>query len=164
MRFFQQVINMVDTTKFFHISTLQRRRRNEITTLQDSGGNWICEPSYVQSHILDYYQNLFTTSSSSSTNSHLPYPHNSLLQADHSTLLLPLQDNEIIDAINSFRPLTAPGLDGLHPYFYQKYWTDIKHLVTSFCHQIFREQKILHETNTMYICLILKNKNATSIT
>lgn len=32
-------------TKIFHLTTLQRRRRNRITALNDTRGNWILEQS-----------------------------------------------------------------------------------------------------------------------
>lgn len=92
------------------------------------------------------------------------YTHNTLSQEDQNTLFQPLQDSEIVEAINSFQPLKAPGPDGLHPYFYQQYWSDIKQSVTTFYHHIFRDQANPSEINTTYLCLIPKNKHPASIT
>lgn len=48
-------------TKFFHMSTLQRQRRNRIIDLKNSVGNWCFNPSDIHNSIQAYYQYLFTT-------------------------------------------------------------------------------------------------------
>lgn len=48
-------------TKIFHLSTLNRRRQNRITALQDQGGNWITNPHIIKLNIITYYQSLFQT-------------------------------------------------------------------------------------------------------
>lgn len=74
-----------------------------------------------------------------------------------------MQDSEIVEAINFFQPLKAPGPDGLYIYFYQHYWSDIKQSITTFCHQIFSTHAISSEINTTYICLIPKNNHVASV-
>ncbi|XP_021774612.1 uncharacterized protein LOC110738508 [Chenopodium quinoa] len=46
-------------TKYFHLSTLIRRRRKRIETLQNSQGVWLTYPEQVKSLVLDYRRNLF---------------------------------------------------------------------------------------------------------
>ncbi|CAN1191888.1 hypothetical protein LINPERHAP2_LOCUS41265 [Linum perenne] len=38
-------------TRFFHLSTIQRRRRNSIVKVKDEDGRWIDEPREVRAHI-----------------------------------------------------------------------------------------------------------------
>lgn len=57
-------------TNFFHMSTLHRRRKNRITSLKDSVGNWSLDQSEIQHQILTYYKNLFTTEQTQSLKIH----------------------------------------------------------------------------------------------
>lgn len=47
--------------KFFHLTTIQRRRQNRITALKDLGGNWIFEQTKINEMVESYYQTLFIT-------------------------------------------------------------------------------------------------------
>lgn len=38
-------------TKFYHLTTIKRRRRNQITALKDSVGNWIYDQHTINSQI-----------------------------------------------------------------------------------------------------------------
>ncbi|XP_021729754.1 uncharacterized protein LOC110696708 [Chenopodium quinoa] len=42
-------------TRYFHLSTIMRRRRNRIETLQDGDGNWIQCPNRVKSMVVNFF-------------------------------------------------------------------------------------------------------------
>ncbi|KAL7264165.1 hypothetical protein ACSBR1_002173 [Camellia fascicularis] len=46
--------------KYFHISTLNKRRKLKINALKNDDGNWISDTEGVKNLILDYFKNLFT--------------------------------------------------------------------------------------------------------
>ncbi|CAN1807462.1 hypothetical protein LINPERHAP1_LOCUS25043 [Linum perenne] len=46
-------------TSFFHASTVQRRRRNNISRLQSENGDWIEENMELMNHITNFYKELF---------------------------------------------------------------------------------------------------------
>lgn len=150
-------------TKYFHLTTIQRRRRNRISALKDTCSNWFFNPTDIHNFIFRYYQNLFTFEQTHSqylhndTNSHL------LSTGDCYSLGTPLKNSEITQALYSFKPLKALGHDGLHPYFYQKYWGQIDTPVNTFCHQVFSNNIISPKINRTYLCLIPKVKNAKTI-
>lgn len=50
-------------TKFFHQSTLQRRRQNKVLKLKNEHGVWLEHPSRVQELIDTYFVKLFTSAS-----------------------------------------------------------------------------------------------------
>lgn len=50
---------------FFHLSTLKRRRRNRISALKDSNGNWNTDPTFIHTTVLQFYEHLYTTKSCS---------------------------------------------------------------------------------------------------
>lgn len=110
-------------TKFFHASTLNKRRRNRILALKNESGNWIEDQDEVFRHITDFFSNMYTTNHLSYPNHHYYPPHNNhqntTLSASKVALLdAPLRDFVIINAIKSFKPPKAPGPDGIQPIFF----------------------------------------------
>lgn len=100
------------------MSTLQRRRYNRIMTLKDSVGNWSFDHTQLKNQIYSYYNHLFQTTQSSSSNIHPTSNSNaSLTVDDQQKLQAPLTIAEIRQALLSFRPFKAPGPDGLHLFF-----------------------------------------------
>lgn len=49
-------------TKFFHQSTMHRRRRNKVVSLKNSQGNWIENPNQIRCLFDEYFMDLFTSS------------------------------------------------------------------------------------------------------
>lgn len=87
-----------------------------------------------------------------------------LTPAACADLLRPLSTSEILSAVNSFKLFKAPRPDGLHPLFYQHYWTEVGPKVIDFCHHIFLTFQIPEPINQTYVCLIPKVPNASMIT
>ncbi|KAH0644173.1 hypothetical protein KY284_032057 [Solanum tuberosum] len=108
---------------FFHCSTLNCRRRNKITSLKDEAGTEYLDNNDIRDHTTNYFINLYTTVHSQFSN---PKDREQaqtkvITQAFKDTLDLPITDLEILQALKSFKPLKAPGADGLHSLFYHKY-------------------------------------------
>ena len=57
--------------KFYHALTKQQRVRNMIVGLHDETGNWITEDKGVEKVAVDYFDELFTTTSPSEFDSFL---------------------------------------------------------------------------------------------
>lgn len=72
-------------------------------------------------------------------------------------------NEEILDTIRSFKPFKALGPDGLHPFFYQKYWDIVGDSVTELCKNAFIHGHIPTEINNTYICLVPKKPNPSNI-
>ena len=53
-------------TKFFHTSTIARRRHNKIDRICNSVGDWITDSILISQHIQNGFSKLFTTSHVSS--------------------------------------------------------------------------------------------------
>uniref|UniRef100_A0A2N9GZ20 DUF4283 domain-containing protein n=1 Tax=Fagus sylvatica TaxID=28930 RepID=A0A2N9GZ20_FAGSY len=85
-------------TKFFHTTTLVRRRYNKIVRIRNNMGDWIVDSQLIRNHIQQAEAlNLTTT-------------------------VLPL---EIKESLWSLKPFKAPGPDGLHPGFFQHCWHQV---------------------------------------
>ncbi|KAF3662107.1 hypothetical protein FXO38_11360 [Capsicum annuum] len=63
---------------------------------------------------------------------------------------------EVVDAVSSFKPYKSPGLDGIHPFFYQKYWYIVGSSLKDFCTNVFTAWTIPLTINETFNCLIPK--------
>lgn len=70
---------------------------------------------------------------------------------------------EIQHIVNFFQSYKAPGPDGLHLIFFQKYWHTVASSTTNLCQEAFILGKIPKDINHTYVCLIPKMQNATSL-
>lgn len=99
-------------TKFFHLSTVNRRPRNQIEMLQNSEGQWLSDTDEVKVLVVDYWRVLFQdkcpnyVQTEFMPNSFPPIPH-----ADWPSLTRPYASCEVQAAIMSMRPYKAPGPD-----------------------------------------------------
>lgn len=75
----------------------------------------------------------------------------------------PITDEEIAEGLWSLKPFKAPGPDGLHAGFFQRFWLLLGDLVRSEVKQIFTSGKIPEYLNKTLITLVPKCKNPESI-
>ena len=71
--------------------------------------------------ILDYYQELFSSSNPNTPSTTLASIQQSITADMNDQLALEFQEWEVQAAIKQMAPLKAPGLDGMPPIFYQNY-------------------------------------------
>ncbi|GKV05206.1 hypothetical protein SLEP1_g17240 [Rubroshorea leprosula] len=150
-------------TKFFHLSTVRHKARNRILGLKDSTGNWIFDPPALSTLIMNYFSGLFTTSHE------LSYS-DSFAGIDVSPQAIPLESfqgvltkDEIWAALHSIKPFKAPGPDGVHPLFFQKFWDITKDKLCTDIVQIFSIGIIPSSWNESLVVLIPKNTSPISI-
>lgn len=102
-------------TKFFHKSTLMRRRRNKILMLQ-IGEDWIKSDEILRTHAREYFARLFTESDQTRQRSNGRRIH----LKDLMELLEKQVDlKELKDVVWATHPFKAPEPDGLQSIFYQ---------------------------------------------
>lgn len=96
---------------------------------------------------------------------HMPSPinHNSLSHDIQITLNGKVNDLEIKQAILSFKPYKALGLDGFHPVFFQRYWNIVGLSVIFLIKTIFQSKKVPKNLNPTLICLIPKTKRPETV-
>lgn len=111
-------------SKYFHATSSQRRARNYIPGLISSHGDWCTDNDGMTNIMLDYFESLFT--SDNPIESHMqPILDILPLKVDdhiNSFLCAPFTADEVKHALFDMHPDKAPGLDGLYPLFYQKFW------------------------------------------
>ncbi|XP_072066642.1 uncharacterized protein [Arachis hypogaea] len=111
-------------TKYFHIKTIIRRRRNKILKLRQKNGDWIEEQGYLRDHICNYYKSLFKENITNrdyriNTNTWYPELNGAVIQQLRNFV----SSEEVETAIFAMGSLKAPGEDGLPAGFYKDNWS-----------------------------------------
>lgn len=113
---------------FFHSKSSERRCRNYIKGLFDEEGWWCTQPGRVVDIVIQFYQNLFT---SSNPNSFEEIPDSSSGHRRYEfKLMSEFIAQEVEIALKQMTPLKLPGPDGMPSIFYQNYWSLIGNDVT----------------------------------
>ena len=131
-------------TTFFHQSTLAKRSRNGITSIQDANGNWVHNLDGVKEVILTHFQKLYQ-----SEQCYWPCDHPwssdwcaSLNEEKANSLVHIPSKGEIWRALKSMKPYKAPGVDGLHASFFQRFWLLVGESVKKMIRDIFETHEM----------------------
>uniref|UniRef100_A0A2N9G4J9 Reverse transcriptase zinc-binding domain-containing protein n=1 Tax=Fagus sylvatica TaxID=28930 RepID=A0A2N9G4J9_FAGSY len=147
-------------SRFFHLSTIIRRRRNYINEIKANDGSWLNSRKdigdYFTAKFIDLYQS-----------QHPQFPPNledlieaCISDAENEALCSVLSEYEIKRAVFEMNPLKAPGPDGLPGLFYKHYWSIVGSQVIAAVQGFFREGWLLKEFNRTFITLIPKAQGA----
>ena len=147
-------------SKFFHLSTVVRRRKNQIAEIQLENGNWI----HSRNEIADYFtQKNFSVFQSS--NPHIPADLERLIdpsitEAENDLLSRIPEVDEIKKVVWEMNSHKASGPDGFPSLFFKKYWDAVESQVISIVQSFFREGWLLRQMNHTFITLIPKRQGA----
>ena len=153
-----QLIEGDRNTAFHHMSTIVRRRRNRISRIKNDMGEWITSEGGTISFIREGFSKLFSTTLDYSP-LHISQPSRwqvVLSKEDKGSLNLPVSDDEIREGLWALKPYKAPGPDGLHAGFFQRFWPTIKESMRNEVTYIFEECRIPYYLNRTNIVLIPK--------
>ena len=150
-------------TKFYHALTKQRRTRNRIVGLHDEGGNWITEDKGIEKVAVDYFDDLFCTTSPTEFEGFLEDITPCITQQMDQRLIRPATEEEIYQALFMMHPEKAPGPDGMTSLFYQHSWPIIKHDLLDLVNNFLTTETLDPRLNVTNICLILKTERRTKM-
>jgi hypothetical protein len=129
-------------TKYFHISTLIRRRSNAINFLKLDYGVWVSSRTEIGDNFTTHFTNIFTSSNPpiepEMLNLFLPL----IIEEKNALLSFIPAEEEILDALASLDSTKAPGPDGFTALFYKKYWDIVREDVLQ-CIQFFFKNNFL---------------------
>lgn len=108
-------------TRFFHTSTLIRRRRNSISLLQTLGGGWLSDCTDIGNCFVTNFKKLFTSTNPLSPLELLDLFHLVISDLDNNILCAIPKEAEIFEALLSLGREKAPGPDGFTALVYVKY-------------------------------------------
>jgi hypothetical protein len=120
-------------TKFFHMKANQRRKRNNITRIQDNEGHTHYDPHMIEEVFVDYFKHLFASQNLVNVEAATQIVHNQLTEDMKISLNAPLTSEDILNIVHNMKSLAAPGSDGLPAKFYQQYWAIIGTDITTIC-------------------------------
>ena len=130
----------------------------------DEGNNWKVEPEEIAAHLINYYQELFTSSNlitQRPTLSHIPKVITEYMNA---ALIAPFHGDEVKEALKQMAPFKAPRPDGMPPLFYQHFWGLVDNDVTSSVLSWRNSGTLLYPLNHTFVTLIPKTKNPEYVT
>ncbi|KAG7579838.1 Ribonuclease H domain [Arabidopsis thaliana x Arabidopsis arenosa] len=152
-------------TKYFHTSTIIRRRRNRIEALKDDEGRWVVESQELEKLAVDYYQRLYSMVDIDQEVDSLPKEgFTRLTREELQELNKPFSPKEIENSVRSMGKYKAPGPDGFQPVFYQHCWEVVGPSVVRFVLDFFETGALPPETNDALIVLIAKVAKPEKIT
>ena len=150
-------------SKFFNLSTIIRRRSNNIDAIKKEDRTWIHESNQIRTLFRDSFVNLFTEDD-------ICFPEH----LEH--LILPCitdEENEILQSIPTpeeiktilfqMQDLKAPKPDGFPTFFYKHLWPTMANKVVKAVTSFFIMGSMPREVNASLIVLIPKISNPTSI-
>ncbi|XP_010236428.1 uncharacterized protein LOC104584030 [Brachypodium distachyon] len=144
-------------TCFFHSKAVWRAKKNKITKLKDSNGNWKMEPPELEKLATDYFKDIFT---------HDPGLNHRLVSdlfspkiTEHmnTELCKDFSVQEISNALFQIGPIKAPGPDGFPARFYQRNWDTLKDDIVAEVQRFFATGRMLAGMNDTSIVLIPKS-------
>jgi hypothetical protein len=105
-------------TKYYHLKTINRRRRNNVIMLKNDSGQWVEDVGQIHTLATDFYKDLFSDVHMSRAwhNTSISYPRLDMILKDK--LALPIDKDEVKKAVFGMHPWKAPGPDGFPAGFY----------------------------------------------
>lgn len=118
-------------TTYFHKKASQRRHHNSIAGLFDENNIWRDKEEDLEDLVSNYFGNLFSTEVPTNFEQALK-GLDAIAEEMNTTLNAEPTDEEIRCALFQMHPNKAPGPDGMHALFFQKFWHIIGHDIILF--------------------------------
>ena len=110
-------------SKFFHLSTLIKRRCNRINEIKLEDGTWLFGREVIGNYFINHFKSIYQ-----SVHPQFPQSLEGLIEAviseeENNNLCKVPSENEIRMIVFEMHPLKAPGPDGFPDLFYRHYWS-----------------------------------------
>ncbi|KAL5772200.1 hypothetical protein ACOSQ2_012124 [Xanthoceras sorbifolium] len=143
-------------TKFFHLSTMIRRRRNKIEGLKDINGDWVEDKDGLKLLACNYFKTLFSRKIIDDDYSMLPQLFPTIDECSMRHICRGISDEDVKDSLFGIGGLKAPGPDGFPAAFFQDQWTICKSDLVKLVRDSFSNGNFPIELNQTFIALIPK--------
>lgn len=125
-------------TKFFHMSTIIRRRRNRVDMLKNDANQWISDAQELEKLAVNYFKTLYSLENVDMDIHGLPMRGFVRLTSQELTVLnRTFSAEEVETAVRKMGSYKAPEPDGFQPVFYQRCWETVGPSVVRFILQFF---------------------------
>lgn len=149
-------------TNFFHNKANQRAKTNDIKKIKDEEGVWWRGDEHVERVLINYYDDLFSSSNPSNIEEVCEVVSGKLSKDHKVWCEMEYTPEEVKEAIFQMHPLKAPGPDGLPALFFQKFWHIVGREVQDLVLKFLNNSEDPHEINKIFLVLIPKGKNPSS--
>ncbi|XP_021805547.1 uncharacterized protein LOC110749696, partial [Prunus avium] len=150
-------------TKFFHLTTIVRRRKNRIEKLKNDNDLWVEEAEGLKELAVNYFLGLFSMTPRDHSGLSMPNLFPSINDVDLNGLVARVDISEVKESLFNIGGLKAPGVDGFPACFYQNQWNMCGNDIYDLVSQVFRERHILKGLNATLITLVPKLANPVSM-
>ncbi|XP_027067539.1 uncharacterized protein [Coffea arabica] len=99
-------------TAYFHQSVMAKRKRNRISILQKTDGEWCRSDQEIEEELCTHYKELFTSNNPTEFDEVLQGIPCTISNLMNAQLIKPVDELEIKQGIFSMFPNKAPGVDG----------------------------------------------------
>lgn len=153
-------------SKLLFASVQARKRKNNISSLQNVSGEWITSPPVVRTLISDFYSNLYEVHRPVSDSlvydwDRLQLP--CLSQVNKEFLMVPFSPVEIRSAMFNISDNKSPGPDGFSAAFFKTHWDKVGSLVITAVHFFFAHGFMLKDWNRTFLVLIPKIQSPSQV-
>ncbi|XP_058777141.1 uncharacterized protein LOC131651499 [Vicia villosa] len=107
-------------TKYYHLKTVNRRRKNKIIMIKDDNGEWIDDSEKIKKHVNEKFQKLFSIGDKWSYWSQTMITFKSILEEELVKTGNNISKEEIRKVMFDMKSWKAPGPDGFPVGFCQK--------------------------------------------
>ena len=150
--------------RYFHSQASHRFRRNQIDSLENENGELCSDEDDISSILVDYYQQLFTSSNPAMVDAIVDKIPCSTSDEMNEKLLAKFKREEVVVALKQqMEPLKAPRLIGLPPLFFQHYWQAVRDDVTEAMLSCLSTGVVPPSINRTFITLIPKVKSPSKV-
>ena len=137
-------------------------------TLMIEEGRHLTEQKDIETHILNFYQQLYKADDQVENNNLAREDCFTFLQTkvtpEHNLeLLKPLTMDEVSEAVKQLPAGKAPGIDAIPAEFYQELWDDIDQDIFNFVLEATSQASISEELNVSKIALLPKTEDISKI-
>ncbi|XP_072058140.1 uncharacterized protein [Arachis hypogaea] len=143
-------------TKFFHLQTIIRRKRNKIHGLFLEDGTWSSEATVLESETNSFFQKLFSTREAVNLDAMGEFPCHSLSREACQKLVEPVALEEVKRAVFGMNSFKASGSDGFQALFYKEFWESLSSDVWGLVKKAFAGENISVAVFDTFIVLIPK--------
>lgn len=147
-----------NNTKYYHSKATHRFRKKSIIGLYDASNRWIDQPDDIAMVLEDFYNQLFSTSQSSSMASVMEHVPSMISHDMNEQLTSEFLESKVVTALKQMAPMIAPGPNGMPPLFYQHFWPLIEGDVTQSVLSWLNSGTLPQLVNHTFITLIPKKK------
>ncbi|KAK9705410.1 hypothetical protein RND81_07G054700 [Saponaria officinalis] len=150
-------------TSYFYAKIKERACKNKIGSILHNGSLATTDASIGEAFVA-YYTNLLGVEHSMADFGQLNVGGAKLAEEKHGSLLLPVLESEIRDALFGIADDKAPGIDGFSSGFFKSTWSSTGPDLIAAVRDFFTTNKMLKTVNSTILTLVPKVESPTQVT